>query len=73
MDMTTIIVVALLFGLCSEYFKYKTKLKKLDMESGESRGANQADEVRELKERIIVLERIVTDKGYTLEREIEAL
>lgn len=73
MDITTIVVVALVFGLCVEYFKYKTKIKKIELESGGHAGASQAGEVRELRERIITLERIVTDKGYQLGREIEAL
>lgn len=73
MDITAIAIVAILVGLCIEYFKYKTRIKKIEMESASGDGSNQADEIAKIKERIANLEKIVTDKGYQLSREIEAL
>lgn len=40
-------------------------------DDGEARRA--ADEIRTLKERVAVLERIATDRNHTLEHEIERL
>lgn len=60
-----------------------TRLQRARLNAGEGRGQNEADaqrlqgEIRQLKDRIAVLERIVTDgdhaRGIALEREIEAL
>ena len=61
----------------TEYFKYKrstasqldTLLKEMDLNSTKE----LQDEVVRLKERIEVLERIVTDSYYEVERKIQSL
>jgi len=42
-------------------------------ESSAERGAQYASRVKELEERVQVLERIVTDRGYDIATQIEAL
>lgn len=73
MDVTTVVVAAIACGLCIEYFKYKTKMKKLEVETDGGQESANTQEIRQLKERIANLEKIVTDRGYQLGREIEAL
>lgn len=55
----------------------RRKIRALQLELAEERGANQtariATEKSELEERVRVLERIVTGRGYSLAEEIEAL
>lgn len=61
----------------TEYFKYKKSInaqlgtlrKELDLNSTKE----LQDEVVQLKERIIVLERIVTDNSYEVEKKIRSL
>ncbi|MFK8021131.1 MAG: hypothetical protein AB8B86_15305 [Pseudomonadales bacterium] len=73
LDITTVVVAAIVCGLCVEYFKYQTKMKKLDVEAEGGQAAANSDDIRKLKERIENLEKIVTDSGYQLGREIESL
>ena len=73
LDITTVVVAAIFCGLCVEYFKYQTKMKKLEVESQAGQAATNSGEIRELKNRIANLEKIVTASGYQLGREIEAL
>lgn len=58
----------------TEYFKYKrstnAELGKLKKEMQDNSNGSLETEVAQLKERIIVLESIVTDRGYELERKI---
>ncbi|MBC2777676.1 hypothetical protein [Parasphingopyxis marina] len=59
--------------------KYKAEHGVFDDDKGETRLIRDPDadrmreEIRGLKERIVVLERIATDKSNRLEQEIEAL
>jgi len=73
LDITTVVVAAIFCGLCVEYFKYQTKMKKLEVEAQAGQAATNSGEIRELKDRIANLEKIVTASGYQLGREIEAL
>ncbi len=72
MELWTMIVLVVLIGcgtgILSEHFK--TKRKELE-HSGHS--DDVYDEVEMLRERIEVLEKIVTDERYHLEREIDQL
>jgi len=55
----------------------RSRIRKLQLELAEERGANQtakiATEKSELEERVRVLERIVTDRGFDVATQIEAL
>ena len=59
--------------------KHNAKLGIVEDEDGNQRrivdpdAGRMQDEIKQLKERIAVLERIATDKGNRLEQEIEAL
>lgn len=71
------IVLGMSLGFYGMWTSHKQKLAKLQVEAAKasigSGGADQAREIRELRERIGVLERIVTDGGYDLATQIEAL
>ena len=66
-------------GFFGVWTAHRQKMVKLQIQAAEaSKGARgqapeQAREVRELQERVRVLERIVTDGGYDLASKIEAL
>ena len=61
----------------SEYFKYKRatndKLGKLKQELESKSTEEMEEEIASLKERVIVLESIVTDRSYEIERKISNL
>lgn len=59
------------------WHKHRTDLAKLQIQSTASESAEKAaryaNDIRALEERVRVLERIVTDKGYDVAAQIEAL
>ena len=64
-----IIAVVMIASVFKARFKYSTR-----QQAGDSAEAQRLrEEIRALKERIHVLERIATDKSSSLEREIEQL
>ena len=65
-----IVLIVMVTGLVKHSLKLKAQRKEpqLDAEADRLR-----DEVRTLKDRIAVLERIATDKSVMLDREIEEL
>ena len=63
-----IIVVVMIASIFKTRFKYSARQSGEGVETQRMR-----EEIRTLKERIQVLERIATDKESTLEREIEQL
>lgn len=72
MDLTAIIIVAIVFGsvitIIKTIFNYaaeKSKYKDLD--------SHASAEIESLKERVATLEKIVTDEKYSLKREFERL
>lgn len=69
------IVMGISLGFFGVWTQHKQKLAKLQLEAAKASGGNaeHAREIRELRERIGVLERIVTDGGYDLATRIEAL
>ncbi len=75
--MMAIILPVCLLMFISEYFKYKrstnAQLGKLKKESNENHIEEVEKEIAALKERIVVLESIVTDRSYNLERKISNL
>ncbi|WP_246204928.1 hypothetical protein [Altericroceibacterium indicum] len=53
--------------------KHQRKLVEMEMQNTAERAALSATSNKELEDRIRVLERIVTDKGYDVASQIEAL
>ena len=72
--MMAVMVPVSLLVFITEYFKYKrstnAQLHKLKKEMHENSTDDVEKEIAELKERIVVLESIVTDRSYNLERKI---
>lgn len=53
--------------------KHQTKLAELQLKATAEKAAQYANNNTELEDRVRVLERIVTDKGYDVATQIEAL
>jgi len=53
--------------------KHQSKMAELKMNATAERAAQYAQHTAQLEERVRVLERIVTDKGTDIARQIEAL
>jgi hypothetical protein len=76
MDIGQIIIIAIIFGLpwlSYDYFKYKTKMRELETKLNESEKVKVGDEISSMKHRLVVLEKIITDKGYEIDNEIRNL
>ena len=76
MDIEQVIIIAIIFGfpwLSYDYFKYKTKMKELEAKLNESQKVKMSDEIGSMKHRLVVLEKIITDKGYEIDNEIDKL
>ena len=75
--MMAIMLPVSLIVFITEYFKYKkntqAQLGKLRKEMDLNSTKELQDEVIQLKERVVVLERIVTDKSFEVERKIQSL
>jgi uncharacterized protein (DUF927 family) len=75
--MMAVMTPVILIVLISEYFKYKKatgeKLARLNKEVHENSTKELEQEVKNLRERIQVLEEIVTDRSYELDRKIGGL
>lgn len=69
------IVLGISLGFFGVWTQHKQKLAKLQVEAAKASAGNgeQAREVKELQERVRVLERIVTDNSYDVATQIEAL
>jgi hypothetical protein len=65
-----IIAIVMVASIIKARFKYTAQQQP---QADGPEAIRLRDEVRTLKERIAVLERIATDKGSSLEREIEQL
>jgi hypothetical protein len=75
--MMAIMVPISLITFITEYFKYKRstdrKFGDLRKELNDNSTDELKTEIQQLKERIVVLESIVTDRGFELERHISNL
>ncbi|MDA1369980.1 MAG: hypothetical protein O2971_04350 [Proteobacteria bacterium] len=75
--MMAVMLPVSLIVFITEYFKYKrntnAQLGDLKKELDQNSTVELKREIAELKERIIVLESIVTDRSYDLERKIGSL
>ena len=66
-----IFIVAIVF--IANYFSYKKQMAKLGTKIDHVEDSATQKELDNIKQRLIVLERIVTDKNYELEKEISEL
>ena len=60
-------------GVVGDYFKQKAKMSALEKKVDSSEKVQLEEEIASIKHRLVVLEKIVTDKGYQLQEEIEKL
>jgi len=71
--------LALIFGfvICiigmKYYFSYKTRITHLEGKINSSEKINMQEEMASIQHRLVVLEKIVTDKSYQLHEEFEQL
>lgn len=76
-QMLSIVGPGVLIVFIIQYFKYKKStsahLSKLEQELAKNSTAELEKDLALLKERVIVLERIVTDQSYELDRKINSL
>lgn len=70
-----IFAVLLIFGtpVLAIWTRHQQKMAEMQLAATAEKAAQYASQNRELEERVRVLERIVTDKGYDVDRQIEAL
>mgnify|MGYP005989145093 CR=1 FL=1 len=67
-------IVAIIGGLLYSAYEQKVKLQIAKEKNRTSTAdENVAKELAQLKERVAVLEKIVTDKNYSLKEEIDSL
>ncbi|HCF25513.1 MULTISPECIES: hypothetical protein [unclassified Novosphingobium] len=79
MDLGTIAIVAITVGLpmmipiSAIWAKHRQKIAEMEIKATAEKAAQYAANNTELEQRVRVLERIVTDKGYDVASQIEAL
>ena len=70
-------ILAVSIPIVAIWTRHKQRLAQIQLEAqaqlGSERTAQYANIVRDLEERVRVLERIVTDRGYDVASQIEAL
>lgn len=70
MDVFLFIIVVVLIG---NFFSYKKEMAKLGTKVDHAEESAVKNELANIKQRLIVLEKIVTDKNYDLNEEISNL
>jgi hypothetical protein len=73
MDPILIPILALCIPIVAIWAKHKQKIAQIEIEATAEKAAQYATRNTELEDRVRVLERIVTDKGYDVAAQIEAL
>ncbi|MEQ1542634.1 MAG: hypothetical protein HOO94_09090 [Novosphingobium sp.] len=66
-------IVALSIPIVAIWTKHKQKIAQMEIEATAEKAAQYATQNTQLEDRVRVLERIVTDKGYDVASQIEAL
>lgn len=72
-DPILIPVLALTIPIVAIWTKHKQKIAEMQVQTTAEKAAQYATHNTELEERVRVLERIVTDRGYDVATQIEAL
>ena len=62
-----------IIGVVGDYFKQKAKMNALEKKVDSSEKVQLDEEISSIKHRLVVLEKIVTNKGYQIDEEIEKL
>lgn len=70
MDVFLFIIAIVLIG---NFFSYKKEMAKLGTKVDHAEESAMKNELNNIKQRLIVLEKIVTDKNYDLNEEISNL
>lgn len=73
MDPILIPILALTIPIVAIWTKHRQKIAELEVQAAAEKAAQYATQNTELEERVRVLERIVTDRGYDVATQIEAL
>ncbi len=73
MDPILIPILALSIPIIAIWTRHQRKMAELEVKSTAEKAAQYATQNTELEERVRVLERIVTDRGYDVATQIEAL
>lgn len=66
-------IIGVCIPIVAIWTKHKQKIAELQIQSTAEKAAQYASHTTELEQRVRVLERIVTDKGYDVASQIEAL
>jgi len=70
-------IIALMIPIVAIWTRHRQKVAEMEIEAaariGAEKTAQHASGIRELEERVRVLERIVTDRGFDVAHQIEAL
>jgi hypothetical protein len=66
-------IIAVCIPIVVIWTRYKTRIAEMQVGATAEKAAQYATQNHELEERVRVLERIVTDKGYDVGRQIDAL
>ncbi len=66
-------ILALSIPIVAIWSKHRTKIVEMQIQATAEKAAQYVSHTSELEERVRVLERIVTDKGYDVASQIEAL
>jgi hypothetical protein len=69
-------IVALCIPIVAIWTRHKTRIAEMQINAARQNaelGGSSAAQIAQLEERVRVLERIVTDRGYDLAHQIEAL
>ncbi|RYV00749.1 hypothetical protein SOPP22_18265 [Shewanella sp. OPT22] len=74
-EISNIVIVAIIFFAIfgADFFKYRLRMKQLEAKIDSSDKMKLIDEVESVKHRLVVLEKIITDKGYEVSEEINKL
>ena len=67
--MMEVFIFIVLIVLITQFFDYRKSMAKLNVKLGEVNDSQVQKELENVKQRLIVLERIVTDKNYDLNEE----
>ena len=70
-------IIALMIPIVAIWAKHRQKIAEMQLETAASQSAEKAaqyaSQITRLEDRVVTLERIVTDKGYDVATQIEAL
>lgn len=72
---TTILILLIIFGsiFTGRYLRYRMRMFELKLKAEKETSSELRVELSEIRDRLSVLEKIVTDKGYRVREEIDQL